>query len=386
MRILSSILRLGLMANLVVTTHQVFADPIDHWTDVSIGTRGRLRSVAFGSGIFVSCADDGTILTSSNGLSWTMVTSGTASPLYGVAYGQGRFAAVGQYGTVLVSSNGVEWSRVSSITTNSLEAVAYTDLGFVAVGDGGTIVTSNDGTNWMNQNSGTSSGFVGVGTGFGKVFAAAAPNAPNSPALFWSTNGSMWFGLTNTPPDPGSFNAGFACGNGALLGVGMRGSFYRSTNGVSWTYYSSPPFVYCFGLVFARNQFVAVGGNFSEGGRMIRSSTDGLSWQTRYYQSSEGRLLGVAYGNYRFVAVGDGGSILVSDPMLWLSNPSVVCNQLQMTLNGELGDVYHIQMTTNISAPMWDDIGVVTNLDDTTELTVPFSTKIPGAFYKITPD
>lgn len=365
-------------------THEAFADPLDHWTIISSGTTNRFHSVAFGSGVFVSCGDSGTVLTSSNGLAWMPVVTGTTNSLFGVAYGQGRFIAVGQSGTVITSSNGVVWSSVGSDTLNSLNAVAYTGLGFVAVGNAGTIVTSSDASNWVVQNSGTSATFMGLGTGFGETFVGADVNPP---ALFWSTDGSTWSYMTNVSPNqqPDLFNGGFAYGNGILLGVRVRGLFCRSTDGISWTNRSSP-FVYCFGLVFARNQFVTVGGEFSGGGRTIGSSTDGLSWKTRYYQSNEGRLLGVAYGNYRFIVVGDNGSILVSDPMLWLSNPSVVPSGFHVTLNGEPSSIYHIQATTNVSHSSWDDIGVVTNAADSVELTVPFPADSSSAFYRVFAD
>lgn len=381
MKILRHLLLCSLTTCLFGATHYALGDSLDHWTIVSSGTTNKLHSIAFGSGIFVSCGDSGTVLTSSNGLTWLPVPSGTTNSLFGAAYGQDRFVAVGQSGTVITSSNGVVWSSVSSGTPNPLNAVAYTDLGFVAVGGGGAILTSGDGSNWVTQNSGTTAGFVGVGMGFGKTFAGAEVNPP---ALFWSTNGSVWSHMTNLP-QPDLFNGGFAYGNGVLLGIRIRGSFCRSTDGVTWTNYFSP-FVYCFGLVFARDQFVTVGGEFSGGGRTIGSSMDGLSWKTRYYQSNEGRLLGVAYGDYRFVAVGDGGSILVSAPMLWLSNPSVVSNGLQMTVNGESGGVYYIQTTTNMATPTWDGVGVVTNVSNTIEFTVPFSSNSSGAFYRAISD
>ena len=157
--------------------------------------------------------------------------------------------------------------------------------------------------------------------------------------------------------------------------------FCQSRDGITWSNVYSP-LVYCFGLVSARNQFVTVGGEYGGGGRTVGSSTDGLSWQTRYYQSDEGRLLGVAYGDYRFVAVGDGGSILVSAPMLWLSNPTVVSNEREMTLNGEPGGLCQIQTTTNLSLPSWNDLAGVTNLADTMQFRVPLMPDSPKAYYR----
>jgi hypothetical protein len=358
----------------------VFGDPLDNWTIIPSGTTNYLGAVTFGDGVFVAAGDYGTILTSSNGVDWLPSTTGITNSLFGVAQGQGQFVAVGQYGVVFTSSNGVAWSSQSSGTANNLYAVAYTDVGFVAVGDSGTIVTSSNGSNWVVQTSGTSARFVGVGAGFGKAFAGAAVNPP---ALFWSTNGSVWSYMTNVPvyQQPGLFGGGFAYGNGVLLGVEIRGLYCRSTDGVTWTNYGSG-FSYCYGIANARSVFVMVGVTRS-GGQVVGTSTNGLEWQTRCSTTAGGGLQSVAYGQHRFVAVGNGGLIVASDPMLWLSNPAVASNGFCMTLNGEPGNVYHVQMTTNISIPLWDDIGVVTNTADTVEFTVPFPADSASAFYRV---
>jgi len=361
----------------------VFGNPLDNWTIVSSSTTNHLRSVAFGGGLFVAAGDSGTVLTSSNGMAWTPRAVGITSPLRAVTYGQGRFVSVGGSGVVITSTDGVTWSLQSSGTLNQLNAVSATDLGFVAAGNLGTILTSSDGSNWVVQTSGSSAPFVGLGVGFGRVFAGADAT---SPALFWSTNGSVWSYMTNVPPiqQPELFNGGFAYGNGILLGVELRGIFCRTTDGVTWTNHYSPLY-YCYGLAFARSVFVTVGSS-SSGGRLIGTSSNGVDWQTRYSTIGGGGLRGIAYGRHRFVAVGEGGSILASAPMLWLSNPSVVSSGFQMTLNGEPGSVYHIQAATNVSIPSWSNIGVVTNPTDSVELTVPFSGDAPSAFYRVFAD
>jgi hypothetical protein len=51
--------------------------------------------VTYGNGLFVAVGEDGTILTSPDGVTWTQRTSGTSNWLNGVAYGNGLFVAVG---------------------------------------------------------------------------------------------------------------------------------------------------------------------------------------------------------------------------------------------------------------------------------------------------
>ena len=81
---------------------------------------------------------------------------------------------------------------------------------------------------------------------------------------------------------------------------------------------------------------------------------------TRYNKISEGRLLGVAYGNQRFVAVGDVGGVLISDPIVWFLNQSVAADGLHLTLDAEPGTPYRLQSATSLSPPNWTDIGTVT--------------------------
>jgi hypothetical protein len=366
------------------TVLAVHADPLDYWMSVSSGTTNHLRAVAFGGKAFVTVGDAGTVLTSGDGVVWTPAALGITNSFFGVAFGQGLFVCVGSSGTLLISTNGSEWSPRTSGTLNQLNAVASTPLGFVAAGNGGTILTSSDGSNWVARTPGTTATFVGVGFAFGRIFAGAEVNPP---ALFWSTNGSVWDYMTNVPPSqqPDLFNGGFAYGNGVLLGTRIRGLFARSLDGNNWTNIQSP-FFYCFGLTFARDTFVTVGGDFNGGRRTIGTSTNGVNWQTRYFRTNEARLLGVAYGHHRFVTVGDNGSILVSAPLLWLAKPFARVDGFHLTLCGEAGGVYHIQQATDFSTLSWKEIRAVTNESDAVDLTLPPASVSPNAFYRVFAD
>jgi hypothetical protein len=72
------------------------------WTR-RISQGNHLRGVAYGDGLFVAVGNDGTILTSPDGVNWTVQTSGTDHSLHGVTYGNGLFVAVGDNGTILTS-------------------------------------------------------------------------------------------------------------------------------------------------------------------------------------------------------------------------------------------------------------------------------------------
>lgn len=367
-------------------------DPLDHWTAVPSGVTNELCAITYGDNQFVAVGSNGVILVSSNALAWNAVASGVASQLYGVTYGLGQFLAVGSSGTVLTSTNGTQWISQTPKTANDLLSVTYCPLGFFIGGRNGTLLASTNGTNWafcVTAASGSSGviGFAGVGYGLNQVYAGQNSNPT---ALVWSTNGTTWLYETNVPINnqPQGFNGNFEAGNGLVVAVSSRDIFYVTSDGFNWTKSgiptpTPPGFDYCFSLAFTRNQFVAAGGNYTSPGRGIATSTNGISWKIRYNKTLEKRLLGVAYGNYRVVAVGDGGGILVSDPLLWLSNPSTVAGLPHATLNGELGTIYQIQAATSLVQPVWVDVATVTNTSEAQDILLPLQSANPATFYRI---
>jgi hypothetical protein len=109
-------------------------------------------------------------------LVWTSRSSGTSLPLFGVAYGGGQFVAVGQQGTVLTSPDGINWTGQYSGSLTNLLSVTYGSAGFSAVGHGGVILTSPDGVNWTQQNPGTNANFECASYGNG-YYLVAGDNA-----------------------------------------------------------------------------------------------------------------------------------------------------------------------------------------------------------------
>jgi hypothetical protein len=115
-----------------------------------------LTAVAYGNGLFVALGG-GVILTSPDGVSWRAQALPNNS-LNGATYGNGTFVVVGGYsglwssagavgdnGTILTSRDGVSWTRRNSATFNPLNGVAYGNGLFVVVGDDSVILTSRTG-------------------------------------------------------------------------------------------------------------------------------------------------------------------------------------------------------------------------------------------------
>jgi len=203
--------------------------------------------------------------------------------------------------------------------------------------------------------------------------------------MLWSTIGSSWTGgglvWAASSYAQSGFNGGFASGNGVMLGLNWRGVFALSRDGLSWSNYLSG-LDYCYGIVYARGNFVAVGGKFAGLGRRISTSTNGLNWQTHYYEPSLPRMHGVTYGKHRFVAVGSDGAILVSATMLQLTGLGLVQDGFHLTLNGDVGAIYRLQTATDRALPDWRDVLVVTNTGGVTDLVDTTASQSGKRFYR----
>ena len=102
----------------------------------------------------MAVGENGTIITSSDGVSWTTNNSGVADYLLSVVFAHGIFVAVGgDYGltsTILTSTNGIDWQSQNSGITFTLQNVSYGNGTFVAVTASSIpiILTSLDGAVW----------------------------------------------------------------------------------------------------------------------------------------------------------------------------------------------------------------------------------------------
>ena len=104
---------------------------------------GGLNGITYGETTFVAVGDG--VHTSSDGLTWTPGTPSNPDylgGLYGIGYGGWTFVAVGEQGTILTSADGMIWVLRDSVTTNSLRGTSYGNDTFVAVGEQGTILQS----------------------------------------------------------------------------------------------------------------------------------------------------------------------------------------------------------------------------------------------------
>jgi len=123
------------------------------WTKRTVPTVSRLRSVAFGNGVFVAVGDEGALVTSGDGRTWKLRKSTTDERLRAVVHGAGRFVAVGYRGTILTSKDGRHWQRGESGVVERLQNVAYGNGIFIAAGWNGCVLKSLDGQTWQRSSA-----------------------------------------------------------------------------------------------------------------------------------------------------------------------------------------------------------------------------------------
>jgi len=344
-----------------------------------------VNGFAFANGKFVAARQDGTFLTSNDGLSWTNplpepvslsfrdlkylngsfigIGNGMISfspdgmtwtnsvpdtnGLLSITYGDGRYVAGGDYRTVWTSTDAINWSNPApDIEINPYLAETHVAFGngtFVAAsGYNGDLLASPDGLNWTltqqltNQPSYTY--FADVAFGAGRFVAVS------SSAIASSTDGTNWFSM-------GISNAldAVAEGNGMFVAVGPN-VVMTSSDGTNWSTQTSGLFGYLSKVAFGGGFFVAVapqsyGPVYSESAIWV--SRDGLHWSKRDSNTKRG-LSTVAFGNHTFVIAGDYSLILQSDPII---NLSMMFNGApQLSVDGPTNRSYRIEYSDDLSA------------------------------------
>jgi hypothetical protein len=278
------------------------------WDTVSTGIDKSGNPILFADGQFVAGfgfdTEGGEIATSSNGLNWTtdLTVGAGVSGIYSLGYGNGTFVAGGNWGNSYASTNGTTWTPGSYSQAAPINAISYGDGRFVGVGNGGMIMTSTNGLSWTAQSSSTGLNFNALAYN-GKIFLAAA-YSNGTASVQTSTDGVNW----TTATAPGNISR-LTYGNGEFIGVSNvgGGSIYTTTDGLTWkTVYSSSTGLN--GITFDGSHFIAVGN-----GGLILISENGTNW-VQDASGTTADLCEVAYGDNRFVIneANTSGDVLVA--------------------------------------------------------------------------
>jgi len=321
------------------------------WTSRDAGTVSSFSGIVWDGGQFVVVGSEGTVLTSPDGATWTGQTSGTTNFMTDIVWSGSQFVAVG-YGLgqqVLTSPDGIAWTTRSAVAGYlNMQSVAWNGSLFVAVtaASAGEVYTSPDGVVWTRVYLGAyaaysvatdGSQFVVTGSsviyrsidgavwtmveqsaGLSQIFAVTWDGnqflAARAGGIYSSPDGVNW--TLRVIDNLGGF-LNVIVGNGSQY-LAAGSAVFNSPDAVAWTLQTSGEFVWgLYDVVWSGTQFVAVGNS------IVLTSPDGVVWTRRDQGYPEpfpnNRFLeGVDWNGDTFVAVGSGGSIIVSsDGATW---------------------------------------------------------------------
>lgn len=288
------------------------------WTSSSVGA-GNVIQVIYAGGIFLA-ATTGGVYTSSDGLTWTLRTTGlvaanhTSVGYVGATYYAGS-SANGYYAT---SPDGTTWTLKRDISTGGFFAFFDVNGKAVGVGDMGIVVLAG-GTREAYQPGLTFGATSTLGTGGAPV----AYNGSNqyvaihtSGLPIYSADGNTWTGAplpTGGIFSASAYNVSYLNGAYLITGGNTTSSIATSTNGIDWTFRTTPTSNGLQAAAFGASTYVVVGftGN-------VFSSSDLVTWTSR----SAGAVAfnDVIFANSQFVAVGANGTLYTSpDGATWTS-------------------------------------------------------------------
>lgn len=239
-----------------------------------------------------------------------------------IGIGAGKYITAGAGGAIFTRGSALTdstWTAVTSGVSADLFGLAAGGL-IVAVGDGGTLVTSTDSATWTSRTSGTTARLNAVA--YGQLTYVAVGDGGT---ILRSTDATTW---TAASSGTTSDLYGVALFGSTWVAVGAGGTMFKSSDaGVTWTAATSGTTSTLRGLG-GSGRFVAVG----DGGTIV-TSTDLNTW-TAATSPTTAVLRRVVVGN-QFVVVGDGGTALLSlDGLTWAPTSTGTAADLRGLLRG----------------------------------------------------
>ena len=230
---------------------------------------------------------------------------------------------------------GQSWTNATTTPVGNLLGVDFANSRYVAVSDQGAALASADAATWTAVPLMTSN----VSTDHFTAYAIAHLNA-------------TMVAVGSISPTP------YTTSNGAVA---------YSSNGTTWAMGSLPAGATPIHGVIAGTRLIGLG----ETGHLY-NSTDGHSWSALTTISGVGTLNAGAYGNNKYVAVGDNGYIAASgDSVAWLAGQVVVVGGTPINLHG-------ITWTGKMYVAVGDN-GIITTSKDGSAWTAPATSAVTGA-------
>jgi len=322
------------------------------WASETSSEDNTWNDIAFGNGLYVAVAGDGTnrVMSSPDGVTWTNRTAAEANDWRGITFGGGQFVAVATSGTnqVMTSPDGITWTA-RSMTSSDWRSVTFGDGTFVAISRTSLpdVATSPDGITWTDR---TSAGLLGwrevIFVPELSLFVAVAGASSNQ--IMTSPDGITW--TIRTTPDNLEYRS-IAFGNEILVAVasdGTNNQVMTSPDAITWTQRVTPVDQSWLHVAFGNGQFVAV--STSGTGSRCMTSTDGIVWALKT-TPVDNAWESVTFANDQFVAVATSGT---GDRAMTLplQGTSTAILDLKSTTSGFLPPRMTTMQSNNIPSPI----------------------------------
>jgi hypothetical protein len=280
---------------------------------IPLGTTAYLRAGVWTGSRFVVVGTE--VFTSEDLVTWTPRPSGQHPALNGVAWSGTMLVAVGEQGTVLTSPDGITWTTQTSPEPHStLWRAVWAGGQFVVTGgawrslgpDGwsrayhdGLVLTSRDGQSWTRAVLALPDRQVtGIASSGGLLVAGTiADGQPVDSLVITSNDGAVWTPRIVRPAPDSSPILDIAWSGSQFVAVSAVGRVFTSPDATTWTLQNSQttgPVQHA--VTWTGSHFISVGWSFA-------SSTDGVTWRSGALASE---LWGIAWSGLQCVAVGDG--------------------------------------------------------------------------------
>jgi len=216
----------------------------------------------------------------------------------GILYAHGQYIVVREQGSIMTSPDGLAWTTRTSPVTNNLLGVFWDGHQYLAGGDKGTLLASPDGVTWTPRNTGSEidlSGFSFSGTRY--VVVGNDGILISDDALTWRQP-ATWATTARVPFISSTWTGSefLACG----LGLDKLPTIYTSPDGETWTLRDST-------ITASLRAAISVGGAiYVAGDSVVAKSTDGgTTWTNIFPQTPDNRLfMGLASDGQNLIAVG----------------------------------------------------------------------------------
>jgi hypothetical protein len=319
------------------------------WTSINVSAFSTvyLRCVAVGaSNIFVAGGDgNGYALSSTDGINWSIAAQFHPSTIYiprAIIYAPtvSLYLVATQQGNVLTSPNLITWTVRTAVTGGTIYAIAYDgSTRYIIAGAADSVYLTTTGTSYIrNRTPATdtevwwnviyfNSYYIAIGTNNLTTYSvnAATYTLGNSTSNYSSNTLSVFTAPASTNTLYTSAITNYNGSAPTLIITGDSGNALSSTNGTSWTRISEFFKNYTIlGMTYGNNKFLVSGTTNG----LLASSKDGVTWDRvtsflSLYIRSIGYSNGLFYVAYQPVGNSSVNSIKYSSDFVTWTNVTI---------------------------------------------------------------